>query len=148
MLGMRRLVNMILVLACALFVSGMSGLTDDVPRRIPTPEQNYSATVVDQADVHTKLTMFSIAGYTLFLGKKGKGQLAVPFNRIKRAELRIKDDILEAILLMKEGHSIILTADRRQECFGRTKFGNFKIKLGDIKMFTIDGLIPAAEGVN
>lgn len=141
MFGHRRFLSLAVLLGCAFLVSGLSNLGGDVPRWIPIPEKNFRATVVDVADVHTTLTMFSINGYTLFMGRKGKGWVTVPFAIIKRADLRLKGDILEAFLELSDGQRFRLTADRRQDCFGQTGFGNFKIKLGDVKKFTIDELI-------
>lgn len=142
----KRLVSLFFLIICALFVSGMSGLGgDDVPRRIPTPDENYAVTILDQADILTKVTMFTINSHSLFLGRKGKGQLAVPFAKIRRVDFRLSDGGFEALLQLKNGGKLTLTADRHYECFGRTKFGNFKITLGDIKTLTIDGPVTAPE---
>lgn len=142
----KRFVSLLFLIICALFVSGMSGLGgDDAPRRIPTPDENYAVTVLDQVDVLTKVTMFTIDGHSLFLGRKGKGRLAVPFGKIRRVDFRLKDGEFEALIQLKNGGKLSLTADRRYECFGRTKFGNFKITLGDIKTLTIDGPVSAPE---
>jgi len=143
----KRWVSVILLLLCALVVSGMSGFGgEEAPKRIPTPDQNFEVTVVDQADVRTKVTMFSIGGHTLFIGRKGKGQLAVPFSKAKRADFRLQDQDLEVIVELTGGENITLLADRHQECFGRTDFGNFKIKLGDVKTVTIHRqILPEAK---
>ena len=138
----RRFASMILFVVCAGLALGMGGLTgEDVPTRIPTPEQNFVATVVDQADVRTRVTLLSIEGYTVFVGKMGKGQLAVPFAEVKRADFRMSGDALEALLHLKTGKDLVLSVDRRKECYGKTEFGNYRIALGDIKMLTIDSQI-------
>ncbi|MBU2548402.1 MAG: hypothetical protein KKB20_08340 [Proteobacteria bacterium] len=148
-IGKSRHLLILLFPACALFLLGMSGMgTEDVTRRIPTPDMNYRVTVVDQADVRTQVTMFSINGYTVLLGRQGKGTLAVPFSQLKQADFRLKDQDLEVVLRLKDDHVVTLVAERKTDCFGKTKYGNYKIQLGDVRTLIIEGLVepqPAAK---
>ena len=124
----------VMVLLCAAMASGMGGLTGEGgPTRIPIPEKNFSVTIIDMADVHTTVTMFSIGGYVHFMGNKGKGQLAVPFTKVKRADIRHLPKGLEVVLTLKDGQQVALSGSRGQECYGSADIGNFKITMGDIK---------------
>ncbi|MEW6267368.1 MAG: hypothetical protein AB1641_30210 [Thermodesulfobacteriota bacterium] len=135
------------MIAVGLAVMGMSGLGgSEGPTRIPTPDRNFGATIVDRADVHTQVTMFSIGGYTYFFGQRGKGQLAVPFELINRADFRVTPEGLEVVLNLKDGQNVILNASRKQDCFGRTSVGNFQITLENIKMIILGSQIVAPEG--
>lgn len=146
MKALRRLVALVVLLAVAAVLSGMSSLEEGVPHRIPEPTQNFAGVVVDQSDVRTRLTMLSINGFTYLLGKKGQGNLAVPFESLTRVDFRLKETDLEAVAHFKDGRTITLRADRHQDCYGRTEFGNFRIKLGDVKTLIFEGrLVPAAE---
>ncbi|MFH1091134.1 MAG: hypothetical protein V1742_06140 [Pseudomonadota bacterium] len=139
---MKSFISLIVILIAALLVSGMGGMFgEDVPARIPVPDQNFVATVVDQADVQTKLTQFSIDGYTVFFGRLGKGDLAVPFDKIERADFRLSNSVLEVQLQLKGGKKLLISADKAKECYGLTEYGNFKITLGNIKMLTIHSQI-------
>ncbi len=142
----KKLPVLVLVLLAAPLLMGMSGFGDSGPQRIPTPEKSFKAVVVDQADVRTDVSVFSIGGYTYFMGTKGKGQLAVPFERVQRADFRLNGDGLEIQLQLRDGESVTLTADRHADCFGKTKFGNFQIKLGDVKMLTIEAQSLESQG--
>ena len=117
-------------------MSGMGG--DEGPRRIPTPDRNFAATIVDRADVRTQLTMFSINGYTYFFARQGEGHLAVPFQNIKRIDFSLSASSLTAVLTLVDGQKVSVSADKQQQCFGVTSIGNYSIKLADVKALTID----------
>jgi hypothetical protein len=121
---------------------GLSGMGGEGPSRIPTPAHNFTAVVVDRADVRTTVNMFSIGGFTYFFGKIGKGQVAVPFQKVVRADFSLKPEGLVGLLSLKDGQKVAVMLNRRQNCFGRTSIGNFQIRLDDIKMLTLQGEIP------
>lgn len=130
----KKILAPILLILCFFMLTGMSGLGGaEGPTRIPTPEKNFSVTIIDMADVHTKATMFTIGGYTHFFGRKGKGQLAVPFEKIKRVDFSMKPNGLKVLIRLRDGNSVMLSASKSQECFGKTPLGNFKIVMEDIK---------------
>lgn len=128
------------------FTCGMTGFGGgDVPTRIPTPDKNFAVTLTDRADVRTEMTMFSIGGYTHFFGQKGKGQLAVPFELIKRADFRQIGDNFEVVIQLKDGQTTNLAAGKKQDCYGRTSLGNFQITLGDVKSIVFGHQILTPE---
>ena len=132
----------ILILSGALM--GMGGKNEG-PKKIPIPEQNYSAAIIDRAEVKTEVSMFSIDGFVFFFGQKGKGRMAVPFNKIKKADLRQTGDGLAALLTLKDGQELTLVVNRDQQCFGKTNIGNFQVGLGDVKLILFKGLTSGAS---
>jgi hypothetical protein len=46
------------------------------------------------------------------------------------------------VLKLKNGETVALSASRRQEAFGVSKIGNFRITLGDVKTILFTGLTP------
>lgn len=134
MMRYRFLLTIMLTCACAVVLAGMGGMAgEDAPTRIPKPDVNYTVTVIDVADIHTLLTNFSIGGYTYIFGNLGKGKLAIPFSKIKRADIMQQQEGLKAVLTLKTGEKLTIAADKRQEIYGKTSYGNYKIKLGDVK---------------
>lgn len=129
-----------------LCLTGMSGISGSQgPTRIPTPDKNYVVTVIDRADVHTRLDDFSVNGYTYFLGEIGKGKVAIPFDKVKRADFRSVPKGVEIVVSLKSGDKVTLAADRSQPCYGRSKVGNYEIAMGDIKVILFEGPASPAK---
>jgi hypothetical protein len=133
---------LLIVWLCLTGMSGMGG--SEGPTRIPTPDRNYVVTVVDRADMHTRLDNFTVSGYTHFMGEMGKGKVAIPFEKIKRVDFRQVQNKLEVVVSLRNGDKVTLTAEQKQPCFGRSKVGNYEIAMGDIKMIIFEGpAVPA-----
>ena len=49
---------------------GMGGLGEQDPTKIPEPAQDFSATVVDQRDIASDITLMSLEGQTFLIGKR------------------------------------------------------------------------------
>ncbi|MFH1134860.1 MAG: hypothetical protein V1816_02110 [Pseudomonadota bacterium] len=135
------------VLLLAAVLMGMGGKNAG-PQKIPSPEQNYSVAIIDRAEVRTEASMFSIDGYVYFFGRKGKGQLAVPFNKIKTADFRQTPDGLEVKLVFRDGRETILAVDRDRQCYGKTGIGNIQVGLDDVKMILFGDKPPDAAPRN
>ena len=129
------------ILFLSFILMGMGG-NNEGPKKIPTPEQNFSASIIDRAEVKTNVSMFSIDGFIYFFGQKGKGRMAVPFNKIKRADFRENGNVLEVLLSLKDGQELSLAVNRDQQCFGKTDIGNFQVGLGDVKLILFEGKTP------
>lgn len=116
---------------------GMSSFEDASRVKIPTPDKNFTVLVVDQADVRTKVTQFSIDGATYLTGAHGKGTFSIPLEKIKQIDFRLIDDVLEATAQLTDGLTIKLSPEYGQQCYGKTEFGTFVIKIGDIRQLII-----------
>lgn len=136
----KRIWGLVLVILGACLSMGMGDMGEG-PRRIPTPTENFAATIVDRADVSTQVSMFSIDGFTFFIGERGKGKVAVPFAHIKQADFNLTDQGLQVLLSLHNGSTVTIKADRNKKCYGVSNIGNFQISLGDIKILMIGGEI-------
>ena len=141
----KKLICSPIFLVIFLFASGMSGLGGDVPEKIPRPKKNFLVTVIDQADVRSQVKMFSINGSTFFTGRRGKGVFSIPFEKLSSIDFRFFEGNLEATAHLKEGQTVTLRIDKNVDCYGRTGFGTFRIKLGDIKRIIIEKQAQAAD---
>lgn len=133
-----RLVFLVALLGLVyVFSAGMGGDSGAI-EKIPEPAKKYTVTLVDQADVTIRLKSFSIKGATFLAGALGKGSYSIGFDRIKDIRFRLVSGQLEAVVNLLDGQSITINADKGAACYGRTDFGAFTIKLGDIRQLTIE----------
>jgi len=123
---------LLLLLVGFVCTAGMSGLDSQSQDRVPAPAKNFEVEVLDLADVNARLTLFSINGTTYLTGKQGRADFTVAFDQLTSVEFRSMGDTLEAVAALKAGHKVRLRVDPRLICSGRTAFGTYKIKIGDV----------------
>jgi len=123
---------LLLLLVAFVLVCGMSGLDTQSMERIPMPAKNFEVEVLDLANVRTRLTQFSINGATYLTGRQGRADFTVAFDQLQSLDFRAVGDQLEAAVLLKAGHKVQLLVDPRLICSGRTSFGSYRIKAGDV----------------
>lgn len=116
---------------------GMSSFEKSSLDKIPIPDKNFTVLVLDQADVRTTVTQFSFDGATYLTGARGKGKFSISLEKIKQIDFRLMDDVIEATTELTNGLIIKLSPEYGLLCYGRTEFGTFVIKLGDIKQLII-----------
>jgi len=82
MLGTRKLINgivkttvMVMIGICTV---GMGGVGEEKLTKIPEPGDNFSATLIDQRDVSSCITLFSLEGQTFLSGKHGGAMVSIP----------------------------------------------------------------------
>ena len=135
---MRRSVLFFLLLAAVPLLLGMGPLQGPAtPEKIPTPVKKYTVTFVDQMDVATECTDVSIEGNTFVEGKRGEGNYTVSFDNIEQVIFRLNAEKLIGSLSLREGGTIELALNKAQKAYGRTKYGTFQIKLGDLKKLVL-----------
>ncbi len=134
-----------LVLMICFFTLGMGNIVEDDVVNIPEPEKNYSVTLVDQSDVSIDLEEFSCDGMTYFIGKLGKTEVSVDYDRIKSVSFLLHDEDVKAKLHLKDGRVIELVVDGRKPCYGVSSFGNCKIEMQDIKTVSIYGRVQKKD---
>jgi len=106
------------------------------PTEIPIPAKKFQANFIDLMDVVTECREVSIEGKTFLAGKRGNGTIAIPFENIREITLLSQGEKLNALVKLKDGHTIEVTLERNLSVYGRTKYGNFQIKLGELKKVT------------
>ena len=119
-----------------LLITGMGGLGGTPSGKIPTPEKDFSATLIDKQDVVTKCKQISRDGDVFFLGKKGKGTFTVSFEKVKIAEFQNGKGVVIAVLKLIDGQTIEIEMDKSQKFYGNVNFGTFQIEVSDLKKIT------------
>lgn len=136
-IDMPELKRVLLIILLAPVLMAMGGLTELPADKVPKTERDYIAVFVDQMDVVTECKQASIGGNTFVEGKRGEGNLAVDFEKIKSVVFRMKGNDLTASIKLKDGTETAITVDKDKKAYGRTKFGAFQIRLADLKSMTL-----------
>ncbi len=131
---MKRLHLLLAVLALP-FLMGMGALTGEVtPERIPVPQKKFAAAFTDNLDIVTDCTEVSIEGMTHLEGRRGEGKLLINFERIQQISFGRSGGRLMARVGLADGTSLEIAVDKEQKAYGRTAYGAFVIKLGELKL--------------
>lgn len=117
-------------------MGGLGGLGGTPTGKIPTPEKDFSATLIDKQDVVTKCKQVSRDGDVFFLGKKGRGTVTIPFEKVKTAEFQNGKGSVIAVLKLIDGQTIEIEMDKSQKFYGNVNFGTFQIEVNDLKKVT------------
>lgn len=145
MLRRRHLIDMIVntcvIIMIAFFTIGWGALGIEAPTKIPEPSDNFSATVIDQTDVSSDITLFSLEGQTFIFGRHGNATVTIPFDNIQEIDFYAKGSDLFAMVIMRKGSQIELKMDKNRICYGQLPYGLFSIETGDVKRIIIRDLI-------
>jgi len=126
----------LVVLICFLTV-GMGNMGEGGVINIPEPEKNYAVTLVDQTDVSMDLEKFSFEGQTYFIGKLGRAEISIDFDKIDTVLIILQDDHVKAKIKLKDGKTLEILADKSKYCYGISSFANVRIELQDIKKIAV-----------
>ena len=129
----------LVILICFLTV-GMGNMGERGVIDIPEPEKNYTATLVDQADVSMDLEKFSFEGQTYFIGKLGRAEISIDFDKIDSVLFILQDDNVKVKVNLKDGKALEILVDKGKNCYGISSFGNVRIEVQDIKKVAVHGL--------
>ena len=131
--------------AIYLVSAGMSEIMSTSSENFPIPAKNFAAVIVDQSGVETEVNLFSINGFTFLYGTRGKGTYSIPFEKLQSITFQRANEKLEATAKLTTGKVITIMSEPRQDCYGRTEFGTYNIKLGDVRQILIKGRIQQTE---
>jgi len=141
---MKRPYEFLVILIFLPFLLGMGFLFGDgSPEKIPVPEENFTATFIDQMDIIAECTEVSIEGGTFLEGKRGKGVYTIPFDKIKNIVFYLEEGKLSGSVKLKDGSTVELVLKKDSKAYGRTKYGTFQIELSNLKKIIIH---PGPEG--
>jgi len=129
----------LVILICFLTV-GMGNMGERGVIDISEPEKNYTATLVDQADVSMDLEKFSFEGQTYFIGKLGRAEISIDFGKIDSVLFILQDDHVKTKVNLKDGKALEILIDKDKNCYGISSFGNVRIEVQDIKKVAVHGL--------
>ena len=129
-----------LVILICLLAFGMGNMGERDVIDIPEPEKDYVATLVDQTDVSMDLEKFSFEGQTYFIGKLGRAEISIDFDKIDSVLFILQDDQVKARVNLKDGKALEIIVDKDKNCYGISSFGNVRIEVQDIKKVAVHGL--------
>ena len=105
MLRARKLIDGIVkttvMLIIGFCVVGMGGVGEEKLTKIPEPDDNFMATVIDQRDVSSRVALFSLEGQTFLSGKRGDAMVSIPFENIKEIDFYARGRDIFAMVTMK-----------------------------------------------
>ena len=132
----------VIISFCTLGMGGMGG-GDRID--MPEPEENYAVNLIDQSDVSIDLEKFSCDGLTYFIGKLGRVEISVDFDKINSVFFLLQDKDVKAKVNLKDGKVIELLVDKTKPCYGVSSFADIRIEMQDIKRITIHGKIQKKD---
>jgi hypothetical protein len=102
--------------------------------KIPTPEKNYSAVLLDRQGVQTTIQSFSFEGKIFLAGKLGSASIAVPFEKIAEIQFQGQEGSeTTASVVLRDQKTVQLKMDKRSKFFGKTDFGTYQVEAKDLK---------------
>ena len=117
---------------------GMGNMGERGVIDIPEPEKNYAVALVDQADISMDLEKFSFEGQTYFIGKLGRAEISINFDKIDSVLFILQDDYVKARVNLKDGKALEILVDKGKNCYGISSFANIRIEVQDIKKITME----------
>lgn len=131
--------SLLLLLAAAVFLTGMGNLGGAPVGTVPKVEEEIKAKVTDQSGVITTLQQFSLDGQTVIEGERGNASVTIQLRDIDSLALRPSDakDKITAIIKLKDGQEIQLQLRKRLIFNGSTGYGAFVIRAVDVNRIDI-----------
>ncbi len=113
----------------------VTGLAAGPMEEVPAPEKSFTATVIDDQDISTKIKDITMNGRLYLVARRGKAVLTIPFEKVKRVTLigESRDRGREAKVTLRAGDSVGVTLDDDIEISGRTPYGTYRITLKNTK---------------
>lgn len=115
-----------------MFLTGMGQMPQN---EVPKPEIKFSATVIDDQSVSTKLHEVSWEGKVYLSGTRGRGTVSIQFEKIKKIVFigEARNGKKDAQITLKNGEVVAVTFDDENRFYGTTSFGNYRILARNIK---------------
>jgi hypothetical protein len=125
-----------IILFCLSFLMGMGELGGGPAPidKIPAPEKNYSAGVVDRTGVQTNLQSFSLEGKIFLAGKYGSASVSIPFEKIGEIQFQgVEGNEMGLNVILRDQKTVQVKVDKRAKFYGKTEFGTYQIETKDLK---------------
>lgn len=132
---MRKIFAPAVLFVSLLILTGMGSMGDTTPsNKIPVPEKNFSAQVVDRQGIQTTLSQFSFEGKVFLSGKRGSAHIAIPFEKISLVQMQSPEgnEVLAKVTL-RDQKSVEVKLDKRAKFYGQAEFGTFQIESHGLK---------------
>ena len=131
-----------LVVLLCFFTLGMGSMGESDVVNVPEPEINYKVKLVDQSDMSIDLEKFSCDGQTYLIGKLGKADISIDFDKINSIFFLLQEDDVKAKVNLKDGKVLEISVEKKKPCYGVSSFADVRIEMQDIKKITIYGTVP------
>lgn len=140
---MRKYTALLLSILAFPLLLGMGTGSGNINHKIPVPDKNYSATIVDSLGVTTKVTQITFDGRTYITGYRGSATVTVPFDKISAVQVGKSEEEkrVAVFITLKAGGSLNILADGKLPCAGAADFGNVQMEFRDIRKVEIHGLV-------
>ena len=135
---MKKGLHLIALLVGFLLLMGMGDMGGAPAGMSSTVDKDFSATFTDREDVVTKCTRVNREGRGFIAGKKGRGVVAVPFERIKVAEFVTGKNGVTAVIELVTGSTVEIDVDKNQIFYGSTEFGSYHIEVTNLKKIVFE----------
>lgn len=137
--------NIYIVLALMITIPLLMGMgtgSGNMTHKIPVPEKNFAATIVDSEGITTKVTQISFDGRTYLSGQRGNTTVTVPFEKISTVQVGKAEEEkkVSAFITLKAGGTVNVIVDGKLPCYGSADFGNVQVEFKDIKKVEIHGI--------
>ncbi len=133
---MKKILAPVAILFSLFFLMGMGGLGGTPVEKVPTPDKDFHARVVDRDGIQTALFQFSQEGKTFLSGKRGEGVVAIPFDKISQVQFRAEGKTAVAKVSLRDQNSIEIAVDGQSKFYGKADFGTFQIETKDLRSIT------------
>lgn len=125
------------VLSSLLFLMGMGGLGGPASvEKVPVPEKNFNARIVDREGVQTSLSQVSFEGKVFLVGKRGDATVTIPFEKISSLDITVTgqqgNEVL-CVVSLRGKEKIEIKVDKISKFYGKADFGTFQIESKDLK---------------
>lgn len=120
------------ILVLSLFLYAMGG-NQDVVTKIPVPDRIFKVKIIDVENNEIIAENFSVDGLTYLPAKVGKTDVSIDFKKIESVIFLVKGDIINIKVKFNTGEESSFNIDKDIIFFGKTKWGNLKIKSQYIK---------------
>jgi hypothetical protein len=123
------------IFSSLLFLMGMGGLSGGPPAgKIPAPEKNIRARVVDRQEIQTSLSQVSFAGNVFLVGKRGDATVTIPFEKIFHIDIKGQEgNEVRVVVTLQNQERVEVKVDKSSKFYGKADFGTFQIETKDLK---------------
>ena len=86
---MKKYLAPLFIFSSLIFLLGMGELGGTAPvDKIPAPDKNFTARVVDRQGIETALSKVSYEGNVFLIGNRGSAAVTIPFEKISQLQLQ------------------------------------------------------------
>jgi hypothetical protein len=102
--------------------------------KIPAPDKNFTARVVDRQGIESTLSKVSYEGKVFLVGNRGSATVTIPFEKISQLQLQsLEGSEVLAKVFLRDQKSIEIKVAKRAKFYGKAEFGTFQIEMKDLR---------------